>query len=95
LHPCSPSLLPGPGTVLDRPIGNARLDTTVVTASALAMSFPDRLLAPGRTWAYPFRLPMPLWARGSWSGQRHRSSRWRSDMKPKEPPSTSPGHGVS
>jgi protoporphyrinogen/coproporphyrinogen III oxidase len=53
-----PHLFPGPDTVLGRMVTSAGLQTAAVTGSTLAQSFRGRLLASGRTWTYPARLPM-------------------------------------
>jgi protoporphyrinogen/coproporphyrinogen III oxidase len=60
-----PHLFPGPDTVLGRMVTSAGLQTVTVTGSTLAVSFRDRLVTSGRTWAYPLRLPMPPAARAS------------------------------
>jgi protoporphyrinogen/coproporphyrinogen III oxidase len=60
-----PHLFPSPDTVLGRLVTSAGLHTVAVTGSTLAVSFRGRLLASGRTWAYPLRLPMSLPARAS------------------------------
>ena len=60
-----PHLFPGPDTVLGRLVTSAGLETVPVTGSTLALSLRGTVLTSGRTWAYPFMLPMSLPARAS------------------------------
>lgn len=60
-----PHLFPGPGTVLGDMVTSTGLQPVPVTGSTLAVSFRGRMVASGRTWAYPLQLPMPPLARAS------------------------------
>jgi protoporphyrinogen/coproporphyrinogen III oxidase len=61
-------LFPGPGTLVDRFIGELGLDVVRVTGSMMGLAVGDRLVNGGRPETYPLRLPLSSTERVAFAG---------------------------
>ncbi|PYM66190.1 MAG: hypothetical protein DMD79_03300 [Candidatus Rokuibacteriota bacterium] len=56
-------LFGGPGSLLDRLVGEVGLETRAIPGNRMGLAFKGRILAGGRPETYPLRLPLSLGAR--------------------------------